>query len=832
MAEPQDGIKLLDELKGGAWEAALCTTYNVSSPFFEEVILRRLRGSGCRHIVVLADAARVAEELASVARRPSYAGDVYTLAPMPAAAAFHPKVLLLVGPKRARLYVGSHNLTYAGFTANLEATGRVDVAGKDDRTGQALLADVLQWIERVTAEQPPAIRDAIRAFSAFTDARPGPAPIGDTFFVGTETTGPSLFERVRSRAPARVRRIVLTAPFLDGDLSFVETLQQTFKAPVVVGIDPAHVALDTSRARRLAKVDFVDARAALGRDTRLHAKAMLVEDAADAESVLVVGSANASAVAWLADGARGNVEAVIGRIGITSALDEHLGLRRLVEAAPLTEDVWAQVEQRQREAPPVTKEPTAVLGRALCIERRGASYVVQHSSIPGEVSAVDSVTGERVFPLPWSLDGPWLKVAVPAQPHQLLRVHHSHGMSWAVLHDTERLRELAEPSARRRLREALGSLGEVGTLEDALRAAEKVIFDDETVFRTRHTTVVGADAPAPADEMAAGSLAIPLAADERTEARRRRVARDDLALLLDAVLRALHRELPSTTRPEVVDAQRASDDDVEVPEPDDGATVEMRERLGALVRRKSKTMIARLSKIVEAAARDADADAARAVVRCVAVLGLLFALRRAEQKPAWRVHGIWLVDAGALESFGSRVLPLLLPTDGLLAKARAQGDAEAEEVVELPELVVWWAWTAGMAGPPHNDDEGAAEKAMAHARTIVARRSVVDEHGGATRFLERAGATPRAGVSARLWWDALSASSQALETLVPTLARRCFVGDLAAAGPKRRPGVVVGVRGSTVEIADLLDGAVIRKFKAESIQPVAWSAPSAAVASR
>jgi len=832
VADALDGIKLLDELKGGAWEAALCTTYNASFPFFEEVVLRRLRGSGCRHIVVLADAARVAEELASVARRPSYAGDVYTLAPMPTAAAFHPKVLLLVGPKRARLYVGSHNLTYAGFTANLEVTGRVEVAGKDDRTGQALLADVLQWIERVSAEQTPAIRDAIRAFSAFTDARPGPAPIGDTFFVGTETTGPSVFERVRSRAPTRVRRVVLTAPFLDGDLAFVEAAQQAFNAPVVVGIDPAHVVLDAGRARRLAKVDFVDARAALGRDARLHAKAMLIEDAADAASVLVVGSANASTIAWLANGGSGNVEAVLGRIGTTSTLDEHLGLRRLAEEAPLTDEVWAQVDRRQREAPRATNAPTTAAGRALCIECRGATYVVQHASIPGQVIAVDAVSGERVFPLPWSLDGPWLKVAVPAQPHQLLRVHHTHGMSWAVLHDTERLRELAEPSARRRLREALGSLGEVGTLEDALRAAEKVIFDDETVFRTRQATVVGAEALAGADEMAAGSLAIPLAADQRTEARRRRVARDDLALLLDAVLRALHRELPSTTRPEVVDAQRASDDDVEEPEPDDGVTIEMRERLGALVRRKSKTMITRLSKIVDAAARDADADAGRAVVRCVAVLGLLFALRRAEQKPAWRAHGIELVDADALEAFGSRVLPHLLPTDGLLAKARAQGDADAEEVVELPELVVWWAWTAGMAGPPHPDDEGAAEKATAHARTLVARRSVLDEQGAATRFLERAGATPRAGVSARGWWDDLSASSQAVETLVPTLARRCLIGDLAAAGPKRRPGVVVGVRGNTVEIADLLDGAVIRKFKAESIQPVAWSARGAAVANR
>lgn len=829
MVEQEQGIKLLDELKGGGWEAALCTTYNVSFPFFEEVVLRRLRGSGCRHVVVLADAERVADELASAARRPSYAGEVYTLAPMRVAAAFHPKVLLLVGPKKSRLYVGSHNLTYAGFTANLEATARIEVAGKDDRAGQALVADVLGWLERIVGEQPAAIRDAVRAFSTFTEARRGPAPLTDTFFLGSEPDGPTLFDRVRARAPNRVRRVLMTAPFLDGDMSFIQHLQRTWSVPVVVGIDPDHVDLDGGRARALSEVVFVDARAALGRDARLHAKTLLIEDAEDRASVLVVGSANASAVAWMAASGSGNVEAAIGRVGDTATLDASLGLRRLCEAPPLSNDVWERLERRQQLAPRGASGPSGA-GVALCFERHGGMYVATRSSIPGEVRAVDAVSGDHAFPVPWAVDDSVLRVPVPPQHHQLLRVTHARGMSWAVCHDTERLRELAEPSARRRLREALGSLHEVGNLEEALRAAEKVIFDDETVFRTRTLPTGAKEEQESGGEMATGSLAIPLAADERTEARRKRVARDDLALLLDAVLRALHRELPTTTRPEAVDAQRASDDDAERPEADDGVTVEMRERLGALVRRKSKTMVTRLAKIVEAAAKDEEADAARVVVRCVAVLGLLFALRRAEQKPSWRTHRIELVDSDALASFGTRVLPHLLPIEGLLARARAQGDEDAEEVVELPELVLWWAWAAGMKSPPRLSGDG--DGAIELARAVVARRHVVDEDAAVARFLERAGETPRAGVSARGWWDALSACAQAVDGPGPQSKRRCVVGDLVVAGPKRRPGIVISVRGSTVELADLLDGGVMRKFKAESIQPVAWSAPRAAAANR
>jgi hypothetical protein len=241
-------------------------------------------------------------------------------------------------------------------------------------------------------------------------------------------------------------------------------------------------------------------------------------------------------------------------------------------------------------------------------------------------------------------------------------------------------------------------------------------------------------------------------------------------------------------------------------------------------------MVTRLAKIVEAAAQDPEADAARAVVRCVAVLGLLYALRRAEQKPGWRAHKIELVDRDALIAFGARVLPHVQPIEGLVARARAQGDGDAEEVVDVAELVVWWAWAAGLAGPPDANDDDAAEKAICHARAIVARRGVDDS--GAARFLERAGETPRAGVSARRWWDALSASARAVDGLGPPLARQCVVGDLAATGPKRRAGIVVGVRGTTVELADLVDGAVLRKFKVSSVQPVGWAAADNQVANK
>ena len=52
MSEP---ISILDVIKRGGYEASLITTFNATLPFYEEVILRKLVGAGCRHNVVLMD---------------------------------------------------------------------------------------------------------------------------------------------------------------------------------------------------------------------------------------------------------------------------------------------------------------------------------------------------------------------------------------------------------------------------------------------------------------------------------------------------------------------------------------------------------------------------------------------------------------------------------------------------------------------------------------------------------------------------------------------------------------------------------------------------------
>lgn len=109
-----DKLALLDLIRAGGYDASLITTYSISFDVYEQLVLRKLVGGGCRYNVVLADQQQVAAAWATPELRPSLAGSAYTLAPIRMAGAFHPKVWFLAGRKKALLAVGSHNLTLAG----------------------------------------------------------------------------------------------------------------------------------------------------------------------------------------------------------------------------------------------------------------------------------------------------------------------------------------------------------------------------------------------------------------------------------------------------------------------------------------------------------------------------------------------------------------------------------------------------------------------------------------------------------------------------------------------------------------------------------------------
>lgn len=122
----------------------------------EEVVLRKLASAGCRHNVVLMDKGQCAQAWHNESSRPHLAGFAYTLIPVGVSGAFHPKVCILAGPKKAAILIGSHNLTLSGFGYNQEVTNWIEVTGIKDTEGAALLKATWAMLSKMIRTGAPA----------------------------------------------------------------------------------------------------------------------------------------------------------------------------------------------------------------------------------------------------------------------------------------------------------------------------------------------------------------------------------------------------------------------------------------------------------------------------------------------------------------------------------------------------------------------------------------------------------------------------------------------------------------------------------------------------
>lgn len=117
-----DVLKSIEALEG-QFRGAVLFTYTLDLLFFEELVLPKLEALGCTNVVIIADrhgydqaTIRGGNYLKGVGRR-------YVCTPLVTRGGTgvqHAKLIMLVGPQRGHLLVGSGNLTMPGLGGNLE----------------------------------------------------------------------------------------------------------------------------------------------------------------------------------------------------------------------------------------------------------------------------------------------------------------------------------------------------------------------------------------------------------------------------------------------------------------------------------------------------------------------------------------------------------------------------------------------------------------------------------------------------------------------------------------------------------------------------------------
>ena len=487
MSEP---ISILDVIKRGGYEASLITTFNATLPFYEEVVLRKLVGAGCRHNVVLMDRSQCAISWASEATRPRLAGHAYTLLPIGAPGAFHPKLCILVGPKKASILIGSHNLTLSGFGYNREVTNWIEVAGPKDVEGAALLADswrmASQWIEMERGNSGDALLKAALALSNFVSPLIANAGALTSAYALTQTpSGQTLIDQLSEKITKNVKRIGIIGAFFDNELALINEIAKRWpSAEVVVGIDPDSVQLSAIPKAGVAR--YVDVRKLWPESqSYLHAKALYFETGGG-NSAFVSGSANPSRPAWMRTPSC-NVEAVLLRIGSdANEAAEVTGLNRIFGLADLdpklfeTISVRSATEKASPESTPVTlwtgiadgesgEIRIASRGRKKHIDR--AVFFGPDMQVFGGVSCTFAIG-----------DGFILK---PGNDVSRIRScsFYSHDVliARAMIHHPDVISASSQSSRQYQIRSALSALGSSdGDISKVIASVERVIFADET----------------------------------------------------------------------------------------------------------------------------------------------------------------------------------------------------------------------------------------------------------------------------------------------------------------------------------------------------------------
>jgi hypothetical protein len=285
---------------------AVLLTYSFDPFFFERVILRDLQVGEGDEILVVADARQIREaskhwdgQLRNLGRR-------YQLAPSVTPGAFHPKIMLRLGPAGGVVWLGSGNLTAGGWGGNRELCSAWTVGPGQGDDG----AWVSSFLERVASWCPSGLRHNViqralevpwlREARAETDESSGPilTGYGDT----------ALASQLRRRwAGRRFDKVRIITGSTDESGAFLRWLRDQF------GIERCRIILDQNRASFIQ--DRIDS---LPLETRVmhlpgrqptHAKFYWF-DGPDGQAA-VMGSANCSAAAWLlAPDEGGNIEAV------------------------------------------------------------------------------------------------------------------------------------------------------------------------------------------------------------------------------------------------------------------------------------------------------------------------------------------------------------------------------------------------------------------------------------------------------------------------------------------------------------------------------------------
>lgn len=408
---------LFDDFKENGFHSSILSTFSVDPAFYDSGLQLRLRGQGCHNNILLADATMLDQSLEDIPDAFANAGRKYLVVPVPTTSCFHPKLALRYGKAKARLIVGSANVTTAGWAGNLELVSTLSWqardADADSEIHRTLFVKAHRWLSRLIApadDNKAAYKlELIRSQSPWIDddRRDGDAPftLSDGSQIDLLLSDPmsanGLADRMLKLIDEPIERLTIISPYWDDQLSGLKRLN------AAVG-DPDLRIFLSQNARNPSRASTFPV-AAIGTlapkfhpigssgDRFLHAKMFLFHGSN--HDFLFIGSANCTVAALGVPGKAGaNHECLLFRKLARGSV------RGLLELSYKHRIAVADIAVPPAKAESASDTTTFSAGS---VERRARRLV--WSPLPTFTDAPASLkVGELVFRLAQRADGLWI----------------------------------------------------------------------------------------------------------------------------------------------------------------------------------------------------------------------------------------------------------------------------------------------------------------------------------------------------------------------------------------------------------------------------------------
>ena len=210
--------KILDQISS-KYKIALLTTFNYDLDYFDNQIFYKFFSNGIKDISVFVDSEQLQE---SLNKQKTNLGIRYSVIPFKMNKSFHPKVILLLDDTKAKLIVGSLNLTEKGYTFNQEIFNSFEY-DKDNQENLNLIIDAFKFFKRLNEISNEKDNEIFNKANDITYLKRNDID-GEIKFINN--LDKSIYEQVIEYIKGNIKSIDIAVPYYDDDIRALSHIEE------------------------------------------------------------------------------------------------------------------------------------------------------------------------------------------------------------------------------------------------------------------------------------------------------------------------------------------------------------------------------------------------------------------------------------------------------------------------------------------------------------------------------------------------------------------------------------------------------------------------------